>query len=239
MPAPTDNRKTSVLAVLRQAREAGVGPVTRTALFKLVYLLDCLHAETHDGEIASGADWYFHHYGPYATDLAVAVDEMARFGLIKSKDGEFKDKEFVLYSLGEYPLGPELAEVGLNPSLAIRFNSLIRGLSKDLAKLLDYTYFKTLPMQGAVPGKCIDFGVFKGMDQVKPFKHTTIVDHAKILKIAELRHKLVTEFELGEGNSRAMAAHRPIYDSVFYDAMAAWDQDDQEQAPIPFRATLA
>ena len=235
VPAPLQN---AVLAVLREVRDAGVGRVNRTILFKLVYLLDCLHAETHEGEIASGSDWYFHSYGPYAVNLAGGIDELAGRGMVQSMSGEHGNKEFSLYWLGEFPQGPSLGDVGLVGAAAARFGSLVRKFAKDLGQLLDYTYFKTLPMQGAKPGERIDFGVLKGAGQAAVHQHTTIADHAKILRLATLAERLGQCYVKGQGNARALAAHRPIYDRAFAMAMAEMDGDDADHDAIPFRAQL-
>lgn len=239
MPPVPAAMQSVVLAVLREVRDAGVGRINRTVLFKLVYLLDCLHAETHEGEIASGSDWYFHSYGPYAVNLAGGIDELAGRGMVQSMSGERGDKEFSLYWLGEFPLGPSLADVGLVGTAAGRFGSLVRKFAKDLGQLLDYTYFKTLPMQGTKPGERIDFGVLKGAGQVAVHKHTTITDHAKIYRLATLADRLGKGYGQGQGNARALAAHRPIYDRAFAMAMAEMDGDDSDRDEIPFHAQLA
>lgn len=231
--------QTSILAVLREAREAGVGKISRTTLFKLVYLLDCLHAENHEGQIASGAGWYFHTFGPYAVDLAGGIDELASRGMIQSAAGEFGDKEFTLYWLGEYPVGPSLGDMGLVGTVTSRFASIVRKYSHDLSKLLDHTYFQTLPMRAATPGKRIDFGVLAGQNQAKVHQHTRVADQAKIMKLLQVSERLAEKFSATAGNARALAAHRPIYDRAFAESMAAMDQEDLGDAPIRFDAQLA
>ncbi|QOD92000.1 hypothetical protein H2514_05065 [Lysobacter sp. CW239] len=208
-------------------------------MFKLVYLLDCLHAEAHEGETVSGSDWYFHSFGPFAVNLAGGIDELASRGLVQSLSDEYRGKDFSLYWLGEYPQGPSLSEVGVVGTGAARFGSMVRKFAKDLSKLLDHAYFKTLPMQGATPGKRIDFGVLKDAGQVQAHKHTSISDHAKILKLAQLAERVAQTYTRGKGNARAMAAHRPIYDLAFVEASAAMDAEDADRDPIAFTAQLA
>ena len=231
--------QSSVLAVLREAREAGIGKIARTTLFKLVYLLDCLHAESHDGQIASDARWYFHLYGPYAVDLASGIDEMASRGMVQSTSGELGDKEFSLYWLGEYPTGPSLADVGLAPGASSRFSWMVRKYSNDLSRLLDHVYFETLPMRNATPGEPIDFSVLTGQGQVQTHRHAHVIDQAKIFKLLEVSDRLTRKFEADSGNARAMAAHRPIYDRAFAESMTTMDREDQLEGPISFDAQLA
>jgi len=232
------NIQTAVLAVLREARESGVGRISRTTLFKLIYLLDCLHAEGHEGQISSGAGWYFHTFGPFAIDLAGGIDELVSRNVIQSAAGEFGDKEFSLYWLGEYPTGPSLAEAGLVGTASSRFASMVRKYSHDLSKLLDYTYFRTLPMRDATPGKRIDFGVLAGQGQSSVHRHTHVADQAKIMKLLQASERLAQKFSTNAGNARALAAHRPIYDRKFAESMAAMDQVDLDEAPIIFDASL-
>ncbi|WP_225765255.1 hypothetical protein [Stenotrophomonas sp. Marseille-Q4652] len=228
-----------ILAVLRVVREAGLGRINRTTLIKLIYLLDCLHAETHEGETASGSAWYFYSYGPFATDLVGAVSEMASRGIIHDYSAEYGDQEYTQYWLGEFPLGPTLSDVGLAPAQAARFGSLIRKFRQDLSGLLDHTYFKTLPMQLATPGQNIDFSVLRGVGEVKPHHQVGITDQTRLMRILQLGANLERKYADLEGNARAMAAHRPIYDRAYSDGMTAMDAELQNEPDIQFTALLS
>ena len=229
----------AVLAVLRAVREAGLGRINRTTLIKLVYLLDCLHAETHEGATASGSAWYFYSYGPFAADLAGAVGEMASRGVIHDFSAEHQDQEYTQYWLGEFPLGPALSDVGLAPAQAARFGFLIRKFRQDLSGLLDHTYFKTLPMQLATPGQNINFSVLRGVGEVKPHHQAGITDQGKLLRILQLGASLERKYAGLEGNARAMAAHRPIYDRAYSEGMTAMDTELQIEPDIQFTALLS
>lgn len=229
----------AVLAVLRVVREAGLHRVNRTTLVKLVYLLDCLYAETHEGGTASGSAWYFYSYGPFATDLIGAIDEMTSLGVIHDFNGERRDHEYTQYWLGEFPQGPSLSEVGLGSAQAIRFGSLVRKFHDDLSGLLDYTYFKTLPMQAATPGQNIDFSLLKEAGQVRPHHQVGITDQAKLMRILQLGARLENRYAELEGNARAMAAHRPIYDRAYMEGMAAMDAEMENVPDIQFAAHLS
>lgn len=239
MAALQSNTKDVILAVLRESKERGVGALTRTALVKFVYLLDCIHAEDHEGKIASGARWVFHHFGPYAQEISAGVEEMARIGLIQSRMGETSEKEFSLYWLGEFPAGPSLQDMGLGSNASTRFSRLMRDFGSDLPKLLDHVYFRTIPMQDAAPGQELKFD---RLAEHKPsgYRHVHIQDHAKILRLATLVHGLSQK--AGAGNAKALEAHRPIYDKVYSAALNALDSREEEQGefmPVPFRAALA
>lgn len=228
-----------ILAVLRAVREAGLGRITRTTLIKLIYLLDCLHAETHGGRTASGSAWYFYSYGPYASDLAGAVGEMASRGIIHDYSAEHGDQEYTQYWLGEFPLGPALSDVGLAPAQAARFGSLIRKFRQDLSGLLDHTYFKTLPMRLATPGQNIDFSVLRGVGEVKPHHQVGITNQTRLMRILQLGANLERKYADLEGNARAMAAHCPIYDRAYSEGMTAMDAELQNEPDFQFTALLS
>lgn len=229
----------AVLAVLRAVREAGVGRINRTTLIKLVYLLDCLHAETHEGGTASGSAWYFYSYGPFAADLVGVIGEMVSRGTIHDYSAEHRDQEYTQYWLGEFPLGPTLSDVGLAPAQAARFGSLVRKFRQDLSGLLDHAYFKTLPMQLATPGQNIDFSVLRGVGEVKPHHQVGIMDQAKLLRILQLGASLERKYAESEGNVRAMAAHRLIYDRAYSEGMTAMDAELLNEPDIQFTALLS
>lgn len=239
MPAVSPTMRSAVLAVLQEAKQAGVRGISKTSLTKLVYLLDCLYAEGHGGQTLSGAHWYLHHYGPFATDLASAIDELGVQGVIQSKAGESKNKEFALFWLGEYPVGPRATDLGLSGSLASRFAGYISKYANDLSKLLDYVYFKTTPMRDASPGDQLDFHGLAIEGEQTPHRHTHIKDPAKIMRLLELSEAMRKKFEVGRASARAMAAHRPIYDGAFSRAMAEADAEDVTgNGHIPFDARL-
>lgn len=236
VPLPTQS---AVLAVLQEAKISGTPRLTRTALVKLVYLLDCLHAEAHAGATASGADWRFHHFGPYAGDLNEALDQLSARGLVQSVEGESGDKDYTLFWLGEFPVGPSLAAVGLPTNLATRFSQLVRRFSGDLSKLLDYTYFKTYPMMDATPGERLDFGTVPASVVPKPHRHTHVVDQQKIFRMLQLADQIKANYQEQQSSGNALAAHRPIYDGEFHRAMDAADVKAGEFTPISFDAQLA
>lgn len=212
--------------------------LNRTALFKFVYLLDCLHAEGHDGDTASQARWYFHHYGPFAIDLAEGLDALTTRGTIQSRDLSFKDKDFTQYWLGEYPVGPTLSDAGLQSGLASRFSLWLRTFAGDLSKLLDHVYFNTLPMVNAVPGAELDFSALAQEAPAVRRPHMHIKDQGKILRLSQLQEKLKQSFLARPTSNLVETIHRPIYDDVYRDAMTLLDNGETIDEPITFNATL-
>lgn len=235
VPAPLQN---TVLAVLAQAKASGINRLGRTALFKFVYLLDCLHAEGHEGRTASEVHWYFHHFGPYAVDLANGIDELDKRSIIQSFAASHGNKEATVYWLGEYPIGPSLSDVGLTPLQSATFSTWLRQFRNDLSKLLDHVYFRTFPMQHATPGSSIDFKTLAEQARAKPHVRTHIKDPARMLRLLQLQEKLKNSRQQRRPQDLINEIHRPIYDDAYITSMAAMDEDDMIEEPINFSAKL-
>lgn len=234
MPNPTARMKSAILAALEAAKEAHVRALTRTALVKYVYLLDCLYAEGHNGETASGARWHLNHYGPFAVDLVEAIDTFESQGVIQSNDGAVGNKDYQLYRLPEHMRGQRLSEFGLSAPQEHRFTSLLKKVANDLGKLLDHVYFETSPMAEARKvGDLLDFSPGRYPPQSGPRQHLHIKDQAKIFRLLELNEKLKQKRRTRSNNALAWATHRPIYDAAYREAMAAADvETDVASEPI-------
>lgn len=220
--------QTAILAVLQAAKSAGLRGLTKTALVKYVYLLDCFYAQEHDGEIQSGSKWYLHHYGPFAVNLTAGIDEISKRGLIQTQVGEHGDKEFSKYWLNEYPVGPEFTDLGLSSRLAFRLTGLIKKFHGELPRLLDYVYFETEPMKGVQPGELLDFRTAPSADVKQSFQHTHIKDNAKIMRLLQLSEAIKNNYQAQKISTRALEAHKPIYDAHYYNAMADADFEDED-----------
>src|ERR1700719_1821770 len=74
---------------------AGGQIIGRVRLQKIFYLLDRIGLE-------SGFDYEYHHYGPYSSELAEAVEDATAFGHIDERIGRRSD-DGVSYSIFEKP----------------------------------------------------------------------------------------------------------------------------------------
>lgn len=226
MPNPTARMKSTILAALEAAKEADVRALTRTALVKYVYLLDCLYAEGHNGKTASGAQWHLNHFGPFAVDLVEAIDTFENQGVIQSRDGTAGNKDFKLYWLAEHTRGQRLSDFGLSGTQEHRFTTLLKKVANDLSKLLDHVYFDTPPMADARKvGDVLDFSPDKYPPQSAPRQHLHIKDPAKIFRLLELNEKLKQKRRARSNNALAWVTHRPIYDAAYREAMASADTE--------------
>jgi hypothetical protein len=240
MPTVTPSMQNTILAILEEAKRQGVRRVSKTALVKWVYLVDCLHAEESRGQTASGAHWYFHHYGPFSVDVVGALDVLSARSMVQSSTDGAIGKESTIYWLSEYPVGPDLTALGLSSSLASRFSSLFKKYAGDLSQLLDYVYFKTAPMRDAQPGRKLDFQILADEVQRSSHRHTHVKDHAKMLRMLQLSETLKRRYEQQSATPKALAAHRPIYDGAFARAMEEADAESGSlDLPVTFEAVLS
>ena len=147
----------AILAILHEAKQAGVGGVLRTALIKYLYLLDLLVAREKSGETFTGTIWRFHHYGPYADSCVAELDELAKTPTVECHGSAGKSKDYCVYKLGEYGTADSLESLGLSFDVRSNLGTAIRRYASDLSGLLDYVYFNTEPMANAKPGDVLEF----------------------------------------------------------------------------------
>lgn len=234
---PSSSIRSSVLAVLRAVKDAGLPPIARTALVKFVYLLDCLHAEEHQGATASASRWYFDKFGPFATDLIAGIDSMAHVGMIQAREGSGGDKEFTLYWLGEFPQGPALSELGLSAGKAGRLEQWVRIFSRNLPKLLDFVYFHTEPMRDALPGRALSFDSLGVPGETAAYVPVRVADHQRLLRLRQLSSEMGKAYRAAATVAEQSSPKANIYDEVYTNAMLAFDEDEKAET-LAFHADL-
>lgn len=136
-----------IAAIQTAVQREGMPPPRRTRLTKLLYLTEVEYFRA-TGQRLTDLAWFFHHYGPYAHELA---------GL-----------------LGGEELGAAGDEARIYPANrateAVRDDVVLRGLLEamvhewgdaDLNRLLDYVYFETEPMDEVRRGDRLDFSTVR------------------------------------------------------------------------------
>lgn len=223
MPDPQKNFAEAILAILRAAKDVGVGKLARTPLTKFVYLLDLYAAEERGGATLSGASWKFHHFGPYATELDAQIDALAQQGAIQAEARENVDKEYTLFYLGEWSTAKPLEALGVSHEARTRLADMMKQYSFDLPGLLNHVYFETAPMVNARPGDVLDFSKAQRLvwaRDIKPHRFG-MPDKAKAMRARELMAKL--------GEERRARAFKlptpPVYDEHYARAVAAAEED--------------
>jgi len=223
----------AILAVLRAAREAGAGKLTRTQLTKFVYLLDLYVAEETGKATFTGAQWKFWHFGPFAAELDTRVDTLAAEGAIQSEARENVDKEYTLFYLGEWSSAKPLEALGLSHQTRTKLMEQLKLYRFDLPGLLNHVYFETAPMIGAKPGQPLDFAKAQRLDwrkDVRPYRFG-VSDKAKANRIREL----VTGMGKQRREQAFILTNRPIYDEHYLHAVA---DADFEPGDGPHRVKL-
>lgn len=215
-----------ILAILEEARQAGTAPVLKTALVKYLYLLDFYTAEHSRGKIATGWQWRFYHYGPYANAAVQAIDGLVAQGAVAadSREAVNGEHEFVLYRLADYRQARSLQRMGVPSAVAFRVQSDMKKFQSDLHGLLDYVYFETSPMAQAESGQALDFAGCAALDigDVRPIEMEPLRPKA----VKKTRERLRTLIQA------RTSAPRPVsgpYDETY---MKALESLDLEPAPI-------
>lgn len=205
----------AVESILLEAKNLGVGSLTRTALTKYLYLLDYWVAKENSGKTFIGAEWIFHHFGPYSEAIANDLDWLPTLPSINKVDVSKEGKDFSLYSLSEYAKGRTLESIGLTFDVRQNLALALKTFAHDLSGLLNFVYFETEPMEHAAPGDRLVFSnlqksVFK--TDIKPYK-LPIKDRKKAEKIQALLLNIGNRWE--EDHKPLILKNPPIRDAYY------------------------
>jgi hypothetical protein len=137
-------------------RDRELGPVH---LLKFVYLTDLAWARAHDGNTYTGAEWRFHHFGPWELGVyervepAIAAIEANR----RVVSGGRSSDEFVRFGLThQVDLIRERLEAALPIAITSAVRNAVHEFGSDTASLLRHVYL-TPPMLRAAPEDRLDF----------------------------------------------------------------------------------
>lgn len=212
----------TIIAILSEAKSQDASSVLRTALVKYIYLLDVYTAEETNGSIFSGLDWQFVHFGPYAASMSQAIDALSASGAINeytnSREGD--GAGYSIYSLKASSKVVNHKELGISAGVWLRLSSDIRRYKNSLPKLLDYVYFETTPMKGAVPGSTLDFNDCEKLSLRRV--EMTSLPKKKIRKTLDKLRAMIEEDKQAISSSPFKAA---LYDDAYFEAMAIADAE--------------
>ena len=213
--------------IVDQVSEQG-GSVGRTALMKLVYLVDVEHYRQY-GKQATGLEWRFHHYGPYAVEIEADVLSL----------GLDADEDIFSGKIGNRPVsGYRYHITGDWRRIASEFNSRYDASVKrcvdkivgqwaldPLPTILDYVYFETEPMQDAKRGEYLDFSKIQ-MESVTSPNVATLKFSDEF--ISEMRQKLEERREIRKkARQEARRATEPRYDEVYFEACRVMAEEER------------
>ena len=204
--------------IVDQVNERG-GSIGRTALTKLVYLVDVEHCRQY-GKKATGLKWWFHHYGPYAAELQSEIQSQ----------GLYADEEVFSGKSGNRPVtGYRYRRAGDWKEIHRAFNSQYDASVKrcvdkvveqwaldSLPTILDYVYFETEPMQDVKRGEYLDFSKIRIETPAPPYTPKLKFSDEYI---SNMRRRLKEQREMREKKNReARKATEPRYDEVYFEA---------------------
>ena len=136
------------------------GNLGRTALTKLVYLIDVEHSRQY-GKPATALKWQFHHYGPYAAELQSDIQSLGLYAdeaQFTGKSGRRPVTGYRYRPTGDWREIQGAFNANYNASVKRCVNKIVEqwGL-EPLPTILDYVYFETEPMQEVKRGDFLDF----------------------------------------------------------------------------------
>jgi hypothetical protein len=213
--ATNPNTKIAILSILLEAKQCGIGKITRTALVKYVYLMDLWTAEETSGETFTGTEWRFHHFGPYSEALIMDLDWLSTQPSVNKEDVSGNNRDYSLYSLSEWAKAPTFEALGLVSDVRLKLIEAIKNYAGDLNSLLNFIYFRTTPMQGAIPGTVLSFSDAQKIKYKTDIK-TVMVPINETKKIARIKFLLA---QIGkqweEGHRPRKIPNPPIRDALF------------------------
>lgn len=205
----------AVVAILHEAKQAGVGKLTRTALTKYLYLLDYWMAKETNGKTYLGVDWKFYHFGPYSESIASHLDWAGAQASINKVDVSKQDKEFTLYSLSDYARPKTFEAIGLPKDVGMKLVQAIKAFAGDLTGLLNFVYFDTEPMDGAKPGNVLEFQNLSRTNFKKDVQtiKISIQNDQKAKRIQSLLSKIGDDWQ--KNQQSPLVKNPPVRDSIY------------------------
>jgi antitoxin SocA-like protein len=209
------------LAILTRARERAVG-LNKTKLLKLLYLADIEHYRKHN-ETLTGFDWIFLWYGPWAAEYDGLLDDLARTDSIEIEPWDKDELTGFRIQLSEpRDLNAIIADVD-------EYYRILRAIDtwadRSLPDLLNYVYFETEPMIGAVSREPL---LFDNISKEPPKLYRRSASGTDPKALNRLRAKLRKyQEEVEAKRTSALAEFRaPVYDDIYASALNALDAEE-------------
>lgn len=170
----------TIALVASQAGHQGIR-LTRTKLVKLLYFID-LRAWQQIGRTVTGAEWRWHHYGPYSASIVEACGRMAAAGEldVEATENWFGTPEYRISSAEEMYYRPPSEEL-------VR---LVRSVIADLgryppARIGDLSY-ETEPMRRLIAkGQRGDLIEFVSPSPSRADSRRVVDRYAKLVRTGE------------------------------------------------------
>ncbi len=203
------------------------GALNKTALVKLVYLVD-VECCRRLGRPATGLEWRFHHYGPYSAELERDVNDNAFIHVFGDRNSG-------------YGFAPSSGWRDIHAAFNTSFDPAVRRVADGVARqwglepletLLEYVYFETEPMQDARRGETLDFS------KIQP-EETSARSVPRLSFSDEFISNLRTRWDERRkppstpGREKATPSE-PVYDGIYEEALGLM-ANDEGMTPSPPR----
>jgi hypothetical protein len=202
------------------------GSVNKTRLLKLLYLADIEHYRKF-GVTLTGFDWKFYLFGPWAAEYDTLLAELERKDAIALESWTSADRDGARISLRAER---ELDKVIPDTEEFYRIRHQIDSWSdRSLSELLDYVYFETEPMSGAVSGERLRF---EKIDKEAPKLYHRAKSGTHPEKLKRLKAKLQALQAKAEARRQKMLQNfrPPAFDDVYESALAELDEKENRRA---------
>ena len=184
----------------------------KTKLVKLLYLIDVEHYRIRRTTI-SGLEWRFYHYGPYASEIDTALNELELD--IPQDPATIGTGQTAIVFRPNRRLNPRLVDYLSSLSELRLVNKVVRDWGEtDLNPLLNHVYFYTEPMRHAERDEILDFST------IQPRQGDLTVSRRVTLPTDRAE-----EFKLQLQAAKANRVYRPLdpaprFDSVYRDGLS-------------------
>jgi len=205
------------LAVAGEAddfKDRELGPIH---LVKFVYLADLAHAQLESGQTFTGAEWKFHHFGPWSVEVFNRIPSAAeKIGATERRfPSQFREEDARHWRVQQGSSADRLGEK-LPFSVASAVRRAARTYANDTVSLLHNVY-QTPPMLRAAPGELLDFR--EALEEPVPvddIKVETVLPQISKTKAKELK-SLVKQRLQDRVQAKRSSSHDlpPRYDEVF------------------------
>ena len=217
--------------IIDQTNQQG-GAIGRTALTKLVYLIDLEHYKRH-GKQATGLQWQFHHYGPYAPELQSQIQSMG----LHADEAQFTTKSpnrqisgYRYQNPGDWRETQRAFNTAYDASVKRCVDQVVEQWALEpLPTILDYVYFETEPMQDVKRGDFLDFS--KIQIQLTVPQNTAKLEFTEEF-LSDLRRKWKEKREAAS-QQKPKKATEPVYDEIYYEALKMMAEDEGAKFYFP------
>lgn len=230
------------LAVAAREDEPWARRLGAIHLIKYVYLADLAHAARHGGATFTGADWQFHHYGPWAGDVYERIQPtLAALGAQEFRfESTRYENDTVRWAIPDAEQAEAtLAEVDrlLPPGVASAVKKAVHSFGADTTALLHHVY-TTPPMTRAAPRERLAFRSEEGPAASQEDEHQPTAKQVKrqkeALRSLQERTKAMLKAKLEKATAPTPA---PPYDEVFV-AGTQWLDEIAGGDPEPLKGEV-